>query len=391
VVLLLTHLGAAPPPVLPVYQTRHYTLHTDVAPDLARDIAQRLDAMYDEYAKRLRAFGVGSSRTHDVWVFNRKIDYMKFIDDRLPNTGGVFIPSKNCLAVYLEGQGRDALRRTLQHEAFHQFAYDVFGSGLPVWINEGIAQLFEEGIYAGEDFFVEQIPPRRLRQLQDDMRNGRLTPFEQFVFMDHKTWAQNMRDRDKGSTQYNQAWAMVHFLVYATDARTGKTITRDRFFDMLTDIRNGVDAREAFVNHLTDDYETFQRVFVEYARSLKPTSEAVYMENAEVLGDMMVEILSQERRTFRSVGDFRTHLERGGYQLKYTKGQLRWSTNPDIGVYFKDAAGRELNASQVVFIPNPTAPLNDLLFRPEGRLEYRARFYVGPDGKPDREVIVRNK
>lgn len=386
-----TAARAAADPVLPVYQTQHYNLHTDVGVDFADDLGGQLDAMFDEYSRRLGAFGTKVDGRRDVWVFTRKIDYVKFIDDRLPNTGGVFIPSKNCLAAYLEGQGRDALRRTLRHEAFHQFAFEVIGPNLPVWLNEGIAQVFEEGIYTGDRFLIEQVPPRRLRQLGDDMKNGRLVPFDDFVFMDHKTWALNMRDRDKGATQYNQAWAMVHFLVYARDPRTGEPAYRQRFFDMLTAIRSGTPADEAFTAQFTTNFDGFQRRFIEYARALQPTREAIYMENAEVVSDMMVEIFGQESRTFRSISDLRTHLERGRYQLKYTKGQLRWTTNPDVDVYFKDADGRDLPTSEVELVRNPGSPLADLVMRPIGPLQYRARFYIAPDGKPDREILVSSR
>ena len=378
-------------PSLPAYQTRHYNLHTDVGVDLADDLAGQLDAMHDEYSRRLGAFGTKVTGRRDVWVFTRKIDYVKFIEDRLPNTGGVFIPSKNCLAAYLEGQGRDALRRTLRHEAFHQFAFEVIGPNMPVWLNEGIAQVFEEGIYAGNRFLIEQVPPRRLRQLADDMKHARLVPFQDMVFMDHRTWATNMRDRDKGATQYNQAWAMVHFLVYARDRRSGEPLYRQRFFDMLTAIRAGTPADEAFTNEFTTNFSGFQKRFVEYARALEPTREATYMENAEVISDMMVEIFGAENRAFRTITDLRAHLERGRYQLKYTKGQLRWTTSPNVATYFQDADGRDLPSSEVGLVPNPGAPLSDFVMRPIGSLEYRARFYVAPDGKPDREILVSSR
>ena len=70
------------------------------------------------------------------------------------------------LAVYLEGQGRAAMRKTLRHEAFHQFADDRLGDGLPVWVNEGLAQIFEESLRVGDGLRIGLLPPERLRQLQ---------------------------------------------------------------------------------------------------------------------------------------------------------------------------------------------------------------------------------
>ena len=226
------------------------------------------------------------------------------------------------------------------------------------------------------------------------MDKGRLMPFERFVNTDHRGWALNMISRERGATQYNQAWAMVHFLVYAQDATTGRFPYRERFFEMLQQIRRGVDADTAFRNNFGGNYVGFQRRFYEYARSLAPTAESTYVENAEVLSDLMAEIANREQRTFRSLVDLRTHLERGGYQLQYSNGPLRWTSERDVGVYFRDLAGRDLPASQCGLVANPGAPLPDLILRPTpaaggATLEYRARFFVDADGNASREIVVR--
>ena len=57
--------------------------------------------------------------------------------------------------------------RTLQHEAFSpvRLLSPSWCKNLPIWLNEGLAQLFEEGIWTGKSFMMGQIPPRRIRQL----------------------------------------------------------------------------------------------------------------------------------------------------------------------------------------------------------------------------------
>src|SRR5690349_3328937 len=50
-------LSAAPPPNLrPPLQSKHYLIYTDVPEELAADLATRMDAMYDEYSRRLADF-----------------------------------------------------------------------------------------------------------------------------------------------------------------------------------------------------------------------------------------------------------------------------------------------------------------------------------------------
>ena len=372
------------------YQTEHYRLVTDVDPDLAADLSRRMDAMFEEYSTRLAGFARDdATKRFNVFVFTKRNDYMRFIDNRLPNTGGVFIPQKDALAAFLETQGRDALRRTLQHEAFHQFAFQHVSDDMPLWINEGIAQLFEEGIWTGRGFIVAQAPPRRIRQLRADMVAGKLTPFDDFIAIDHQTWARNMRDRERGATQYNQAWAMIHFLVYATDQQ-GRPAYRKEFNQLLRKINEGTDGQTAFKQVFGENFRGFQQRFVEWAQTLQPSREASYVERLEVLADLMM-LLRERGVKFDSPVDMRKHLAAGRYQLQYTKGQLRWSSESDINVYFKDLDGRELSREQIRFDARGGTPLPDVVLAPSGPLEYRARFYVAADGKLEREIVVSGR
>jgi hypothetical protein len=228
-------------------ETRHYRIHTDLDRKFAEDLGHRMDAMYDDYRRRLQDFvaaaAVAAAAEQDagavkfeVYLFKKRRDYLEFTKHKVPNTGGVFMPARNTLAAFLEGQGRDALRRTLQHEAFHQFAHSLIHPDLPPWVNEGLATVFEEGIFLGRSFTLGQVPPRRVRQLQADIENGRLVPFREIMTMSLDDWSRALNDKDKhqtrGATQYNQAWAMCHFLIFAQ--RNGDTIYRRRFLDMLT-------------------------------------------------------------------------------------------------------------------------------------------------------------
>src|SRR5207247_116065 len=119
----------------------------------------------------------------NVYLFARRADYLKFTGGRSNNTAGITIPELNCVAAYLETQGRDNIRHTLQHEAFHQFACSVIHKDLPPWINEGLAQVFEEGIWTGRSFLIGQVPQHRLRQLKYDISSQRVAPFKTMMAM----------------------------------------------------------------------------------------------------------------------------------------------------------------------------------------------------------------
>ena len=197
------------------YETRHYILRTDVDADLATDLSRRLDAMYDEYAQRLAKFAPAKSeKKRDVYVFANQADYIGLTGN--PHSAGEFNASRQLLAATLVKQDRDWLRRTLQHEAFHQFAFYAVGPKLPLWLNEGLAVVFQEGIFTGNGFKIGQVPPWRARLLQADISGGKIVDFREFLTMGNEKWTQNMSEDSTSLSQYNQAWAMAHFLVFAT-------------------------------------------------------------------------------------------------------------------------------------------------------------------------------
>jgi len=371
-------------------ETRHYSIHTDLDRPLAEDLGKRLDAMYEEYARRLSDFDTpdagDNAQILQVYLFRRHEDYQNFVNGRAPNTGGVFLPTRQMLVAYYEGQGRDALRRTLQHEAFHQFAHARISPNLPPWLNEGLAVLFEEGIWTGKGFELGEVPPRRVRQLRADQQARRLTGFKEFMALDLDHWNSALvREPGIGAAQYNQAWAMVHFLVFSTDEK-GQFRYRKRFIDMLRLIHDGKEPQDAFEQSMSKNLDRFQSRFKEYIPTLMPTQRATLIERQEVLGDLLIELNRMGKRYDR-VEDFKKDLADNGYRLRYSKGEVRWTSEPDPQVYFCAPDGRPLTSDELFFETRSQSPLPDMVYRGPGALKLRMRFYDMGD-TVHREVIV---
>ncbi len=380
--------GPATASTLRQLDTRHYSIHTDLDRALAEDLAKRLDVMYDEYARRLADFDRPEEQEEilQVYLFRRHEDYQSFVQNRAPNTGGVFLPERKMLVAYYEGQGRDALRRTLQHEAFHQFAHARISEKLPPWLNEGLATLFEEGIWTGKGFELGEVPPRRVRQLRADQTGKRLTSFGQFMAMDLDNWNNALvREPGLAAAQYNQAWAMVHFLVFSMEKDQFKY--RKRFIDMLRLIHDGAETRAAFEQSLSKNIDGFESRFREYIPTLRPTQRATLIERQEVLGDMLIELKRMGKR-YQRIDDFRKDLADNGYRLKYSKGEVRWTSESDPDVYFSaPSGGRLLREDELFFESRSQAPMPDMVYRGPGMLRLRMRFYDIGD-VVHREVLV---
>src|SRR3954449_430921 len=104
-VLALSRATSAAPELRGL-ESRHYYIHTDLERSLAEDLAKRMDAMFEDYSRRLADFNPDRRTKFEVYLFAKRVDYMKFTNNRIPNTGGVFMPARDTLAAFLEGQGR---------------------------------------------------------------------------------------------------------------------------------------------------------------------------------------------------------------------------------------------------------------------------------------------
>jgi len=362
--LMLLSPALASAATLRNFSSRHYHIHTDLDASLADDLARRLDAMYEEYGRRLVEFVPREQTRFDVYLFRRQADYAAFVGPHATNTGGVFLPSRGALAAFLENQGRDALRRTLQHEAFHQFAHAALTPNMPVWINEGMAQLFEEGLWTGRGFVLGEVPPRRVRRLQADMAAHRLTPFRDFMSVNLEGWSKTLAaDKEAGATQYSQAWAMVHFLVNATDAE-GHAVYRTRFIRMLRLLHEGRDGPAAFEEAFSSNIEGFQRRFVEFARALHATPLATLIERQQLLAELIL-VFQNQGRTFTDMDELR----RACADLRFTDAD-----HPDPAMCFMDAEGHVLDASRLFFEGRPQSSMPDIVCRARNRLQIRTRF-----------------
>lgn len=370
-----------PEPSLRIFPSQYYLIKTDLEAGLAQELARRMDAMHQEYAWRLEIPApISPQRPSQVYLFSHRDDYLRFVGPGFRSTGGAFMPGgwmaeqPNTLAAFLEGQGRDGMRRTLQHEALHQFVSLTMGDRLPIWLNEGMAQYFEEGLWTEAGFLLGQVPPRRLRQLDADITAKRLIPFDQLLAMTPAQWQAtlNSRGETRGATQYNQAWAMVHFLVNATDA-TGQPL-RNRLIKMLQLVRNGMEGKRAFETCFQTNYEGFQRSFIAFARQMKATPEATYMERQEVLADMLL-AASEHGWAADDMAALRETVAKRHVHIDYSRGQIHWSTEPDTSVYFRDLQGGLFDASELYLSSRRSAPLPDIICRYSPTMQLRTRFY----------------
>jgi hypothetical protein len=328
--------------------------------------------MYEEYARRLADFDAKPRQKFDVHLFKRKADYAKFVGGRVANSAGIFIPSQRALAGYEEHQGRAGLRQTLQHEAFHQFAWEMISPNLPIWLDEGLAQIFEEGIWTGNQFLLGQVTPRRIADLQDDVRAGRFVPFRLFTTMSREQFQTRMTDPKLGRAQYNQAWAMTHFLIFAED-ESGKPRFRARLLSWLREMHEGADPQKSFESNFSSNYEGFENRFKEWASRLQPTPMAVYADRMSKLAEL-VRLFKDDGEEFDSVDALRAHLAKGRFHLTEQRDGQTYTYRENALTYLSDLSDKPWPADALRF-DRRRGPLADIVLRPPQGSAIRVRFF----------------
>jgi hypothetical protein len=105
----------------------------------------------------------------------------------------------------------------LRHEAFHayleNYVYPQSRHDVPRWLNEGLAQVFENGVLEADTFRVDLLSKSVLSQLEADFAS-QSTTLAKVLAADHRSFLVP-HDADVASKiHYAYAWALAHYLAF---------------------------------------------------------------------------------------------------------------------------------------------------------------------------------
>ena len=221
--------AAAPVPgprALAVFQSRHYLIHTDLTRAEAVPLGLHLDAVHGDFSRRFRGFpGPESTAPLPVYLFRHAADYHRYLAGRgvhADHSGGMFFQGGvqgDALATWVTGRDPAVTLRVLQHEGFHQFAAARLGR-LPHWVNEGLAQYYEDAPLVDGRLFVGELDADRLAGLRAALLAGEAWPLPAMLASEGSTWIDLLhRDPERSRTLYAQSWSLVYFLIHAEGGR----------------------------------------------------------------------------------------------------------------------------------------------------------------------------
>jgi hypothetical protein len=255
------------------FNSRYYAVTTDLADrKLAQDVARHMDAVYAEYSARMAGFrpnpnaATRPGERMPLYVLNTYEDYLELVDRfgfSAKNSGGVFFrsPRGTGLATWVKGQSRLKMYYVLQHEGFHQFAEARIASGLPQWVNEGLAEYFGDALVVKGRLVPGKLDRERLDRMKRAVDGGAVLSFRELMTMSNADWMQRVTSGDKAaSLMYDTAWSVCYSLVH------GGPKYRAALEQYLTLLNRGDQPDQAFEKVFGPDLDTFQK---EWERGLK--------------------------------------------------------------------------------------------------------------------------
>ena len=320
------------------FRSRHYVVNTTLSRDEARVFADHMDQIYAEYQRRFANSGMQPRNTDPMplFLFRSQFEYQNFLSEygiSGANTGGMFFVQADVqgLATYTQGKSLSQVFAILQHEGFHQFAYRYFGPDLPIWVNEGLAQYFEDGVLVDSRLHLNSSNAARVASVKAALHGGYCIDFDRIVQINPNDWGRTLNSSPaQASLLYDQSWSMVHFLITADDGRL-----RKHFEQYLRLIGTGEAPMDAFAQAFgTRETGEFEKVWRTYAEKTQPDALSVTRTRMEFLGQGIKFLHENGAPMPRTIGQLRTTLQRINFRAISTQhGIERQISARDENVY----------------------------------------------------------
>ncbi|TAH36805.1 MAG: DUF1570 domain-containing protein [Planctomycetota bacterium] len=222
---MLAHTDKGPAWTKPYrHQTKHYLVSSDIDLNLCREAGKVLEDSYLAFTRHLRPVPDADQRRFRAYLFSGQDGYLRYSRDALGGahggSAGLYSPVFKQLLIW-NLPDRDAMFRTIRHEAFHQYL-DRLAPDAPIWLNEGLAEYYEIADYVDGQWREGQVH----FAYRERLLGSPMLELQHFVALDRGSFYAPA-DVEQN---YAQAWGFVHFLRHGGKAQQQLF---DRLFDSL--------------------------------------------------------------------------------------------------------------------------------------------------------------
>ena len=280
-------------------RTNHLLVIGNADAEQLKQVAAWLEFFHSAFARIVSRNVIDSSVPTTVVIFRDDASFTPFkplYQGRPANVSGFFQAGTdvNYIALSLDTRGRDPYS-TAFHEYVHLHVRDNV-PGAPVWLNEGLAELYGSIQFSGNEALlgVPLYPYLRLLRAED------LLPLN--TLFSAGTDSLYYNEQEKSGIFYGESWALVHYLMLGDRGRQEQF---KRFLQLVSSGENAAKAIEKVfgmsLSTLEEDLKAYVRsgnLSAQRIGSLNPQSYAAYtamqrssLTDAEMnfyLGDLLL-------------------------------------------------------------------------------------------------------
>ena len=216
-------------------RTNHLFVIGNADPENLRRVAVWLEYFHAAFARLVSRNVIDSSVPTTVIVFRDDASFTPFkpvYNGRPASISGFFLPGDDVNYIVFSLDPRGDPFATAFHEYVHLHVKDNV-PGAPLWLNEGLAELYEALQFSGTDVIIGMPDHNYLYTL----RQAEMLPLKTLFSIG--TNSPHYNERDKAGIFYGESWALVHYLMFGDRARG------DQFKRFLQRVANGDDAAKA--------------------------------------------------------------------------------------------------------------------------------------------------
>ena len=188
-------------------RSANFELYTSAGERAGRRTIQQFERTRSFFQQAMR-LGGSNSKPVRIVLFRSRKEYLPYR------------PGEVAAAYYLPGRDADLIVLVAGNElslAIHEYVHLLVrhsGLKLPLWINEGLADLYSSMQQVGGKVVVGHAPPARIQTL----RREKWVPLDQVLLADRDS--QHYTEKERAGKFYAESWALTHMLNLSQEYRS---------------------------------------------------------------------------------------------------------------------------------------------------------------------------
>ena len=188
-------------------RSANFELYTSASERAGRRTIQQFERARTFFQQAMQ-LNVSHPKPVRIVLFRSKKEYLPYRPGEV--AAAYYLPTRNADLIVLEAGNEPSV-------AIHEYVHLLVrhsGLELPLWINEGLADLYSSLQSVGGKVVVGHVPPGRIATL----RTEKWVPLEQVLLADHDS--RHYTEKERAGKFYAESWALTHMLNFSQEYRS---------------------------------------------------------------------------------------------------------------------------------------------------------------------------